>query len=690
MGLPLLLCALSMGTQALLGLLVLARAPHQRVNQIFGLLLFLFFLWSTAELLLIWLPFSPWLPRLLFTPIVLLPYVFAWFTAIFPQRWSEAPILKGGLTGALIFAPTLVLLGLLWTDRLVASWEPIQNGLLLSFGRCEFLAKGIVVGYLLLALHALSSVWNQVDSEFQVRRLRYTFAALALPGTAGPVFIALGRWYLAGYTAYTFGLFPTLGIVMSCILAYAILRYQLMEIDLIFSIGLVYTLMSALLAGFLELMENTLQNVLDVSETWSTILSTLVIAAVFSPLKDLIVSLVDRFFGKRSFDAAAVLRHLLHAMRQGGTPEEALAALLREIAPVIDCSMAAIRLQSGLVVKAGAAPEVLPELPEQWLPMEEIDAVLEAGPATPGFDPGRFKAWRQAGFRLAFPLMRGEKVEGALFLGPKAGRLPYSTPEKTLVTSAGAEVLPILDNLALLSRLVARDRVTQEIDWARRMYDRIQADPSRTRVGGFEVLLFSSLAKELKGDLIDVHDVPGDRFIAVHDAFHHGLLAALTLHLLYSALRCAPPAERLAQAHAVLAPFTDPPLRSAVTYLGIGEGQMLTVINAGNPPPLLFDARGDSRPVTGLGRPLGLEGEPDLSRAEVTIPSGSFLLCATNGLAKAFGDDAGEGLRRFLRERAGRGMPGAHQALQTALASLPDRAEFPDDITYVFLRPAAT
>ncbi|RCK81713.1 MAG: Serine phosphatase RsbU, regulator of sigma subunit [Candidatus Ozemobacter sibiricus] len=688
MGLPLLLCALSMGTQALLGLLVVARAPRQRVNQVFGLLLFLFFLWSAAEFLLIWRPFAPWLARLLFTPIILLPYVFAWFTAIFPQRWSEAPILKGGLTGLLLFAPTVLLLVLLWTDRLVATCEPIANGLLLSFGRFEFLAKGVVVGYLLLALHALSSVWHQVDSEFQMRRLRYTFAALALPGTAGPVFIALGRWYLAGYTAYTFGLFPTLGLAMSCLLAYAILRYQLMEIDLIFSIGLVYTLLSALLAGFLELMENTLQNILNVSETWSTILSTLVIAAVFSPLKDLIVGVVDRFFGKRSFDAAAVLRHLLQAMRQGSSPEEVLAALVREIAPVIDASMVVIRLRTGVTAKAGTAPEELPPLPEQWLPFDEIDAILEAAPTTPEFDATGFRAWRQAGFRLAFPLRRGETVEGGLFLGPKQGRLPYSTQEKTLVTSAVAEVIPILDNLALLSRLVARDRATQEIDWARRLYDRIQADPARSRVGGFEVLLFSSLARELKGDLIDVHDVPGDRFIAVHDAFHHGLLAALTLHLLYSALRCAPAGERLARAHAVLAPFTDPPLRSAVTYLGLGEDR-LTVINAGNPPPLLFDARGDSRPVTGLGRPLGLAGGPDLSQAEVVIPAGSFLLCATNGLAKAFGDDTGDGLRRFLREHGDGGMPGAHQALQTALASLPDRAEFPDDITYVFLRPAA-
>ncbi|NLI77392.1 MAG: serine/threonine-protein phosphatase [Candidatus Riflebacteria bacterium] len=688
MGLPILLCALSMGTQAILGLLVLARAPGQRVNQLFALLLLLFFWWSLGELLLITLPFNHFLPKLLFTPILLLPYLFARFTAIFPQRWTEAPILRPGLPGLLLLVPTLVLLGLLWTDRLVEVCEPIDNGLLLALGRFEFLAKGIVVGYLLLALHALSTVWNQVDSEFQMRRLRYTFAALALPGTAGPVFIALGRWYISGYTAYTFGLFPTLGIVMSCILAYAILRYQLMEIDLIFSIGLVYTLLTALLAGFLELMENGLQNVLNLSSTWSTILSTLAIAAVFSPLKDLIVSLVDRFFGKRSFDAAAVLRHLLQAMRKAGSAGEVLDTLVRETGLVVDPDSAVVLLRSGAVARAGGSPDPLPSLPGQWLPMDEIEAVIEAGGEHPGFDREAFRRWREAGFRLAFPLRRGETVEGALFLGAKRGRVPYTSQEKTLVASACDEVCPILDNLALLATMVARDRASQEIDWARQLYQRIQADQRVTRIGGYEVILFSSLAREIKGDLIDLQDRPGDRFLALHDAFHSGILAALTLHLLYSALRCAPPADRMARAHAVLAPFTDPPLRSAVTYLQLDEATV-TLVNAGNPPPLRFDPAGGWQEAAGQGRPLGLEG-PDLARAEVRLPPGSFLFCATNGLAKAFGDREGKGLRRFLDDlRATGNMPACHQALQNALAALPDRAGFPDDITYLFLRAAA-
>jgi len=721
MALAILICLLSMGTQLALGLLVLAKSPGHRVNQVFALLMFLFFLWSFGELLLMSLPFQVALPKLLFTPIVLLPYVFAWFAAIFPKRWEGAPILKTGASGCLFFVPTLALLFLLWTDRLVTSWEPIENGFLLAFGRFEFLAKGIVVGYLLLVLHSLSEVWKKADSDFQLRRLRYTFAALALPGTAGPLFIALGRWYLSGYSAYTFGLFPTLGVVMSCILAYAILRYNLMEIDLFFSIGLVYTLLTAILAGILELLENGLQNILDLSSGWTTIVSTLFIAALFSPMKDLLVRLVDRLFGKRSFDSGEVMRQLLAAMRKEASSRGVLAAFLRESAPFLDFSEGVISLKTGLVVSStDNAPVPAPGFPDAWLPFNELDAIIEAGQDNPGFSTKEFKEWRERGFRLAFPIggstgtfgkksegsgpgMRrykgtssrgarldadGMQVVGALFLAPKLGKLPYSPSEKSLMASVCEEIPPILENLALLEAMVAKDRISQEIDWAKQMYSQIQADTHLTQIGSYELILFSSLAREIRGDLIDLRDSPNDRFIAVHDAFHHGILAALTLHLLYGIWRSSRPEDRMEKAHSILREFSDPPLRSAVTCLCMADSSV-TVSNAGNPPPQLYSEQRGLTEVAGIGKPLGLEDRLEAPTCTIELPANGFLFCCTNGLAKAFGDPAGKALFEFLATKAPDGMPSCHQALQNRLTDLPDRAGFPDDITYVFIRRGA-
>ena len=105
---------------------------------------------------------------------------------------------------------------------------------------------------------------------------------MVLPAAGGALFLLLGRFFfgLPGQTIYVFGIFPALGVVMATLLGYAILKYQLMDINMIFSIGLVYTLMTALLVGGLEIFQNLLQNYLEITGTLATIFSTLVLAGI--------------------------------------------------------------------------------------------------------------------------------------------------------------------------------------------------------------------------------------------------------------------------------------------------------------------------------------------------------------------------------------------------------------------------
>jgi len=686
MQLATLLCFLSMGTHFILGALVLSRSPRNPVNRVFSLLLFLFLLWALGELLTIYFGCSETLIKLLFTPIVLLPYVFSRFAAIFPRRLESAPILSKGALGWLLFLPTVILIGLLWAGKLPTLIDPIQFGFILSFGSFEFLAKGIVIGYLLLSLRTLSEAWKNIDSEFQERRLRYTFSALVLPAAAGSIFVALGKWYLSGQTIYTFGIFPTLGIAMAFLLGYAILRYRLMEIDMIFSIGLVYTLLTAILTIGLEVVGNLLQNNLNITGTWSTILTTLVMAAVFSPLKEFIVMIVDKLFGKRSFDATAVLRHLLKEMRQASTAHEVFHRLLRELKPVLNFSSAIVQMKSGIVVTSPIIESVFPPLPPSWPQLEELEALIEEGKETKIFDPAPFEAWFLRGYKLGFPIYHGPEITGAVYFAAKESKLPYSPQEKSLIAGICQEITPILDSLVLMQAVVDRDRASREIEWARRLYGKIQADQSITAIGAYNLRLFSSLAHEIKGDLIDIHNSPDSSFVLLCDAFHNGIQAALTLHIVYSAFRSAPQSERVEAAHRVLAHFSDPPLRSAATCIEI-TSENLTILNAGNPPPLLFSHnRQPPLPQTAVGKPLGMNGALPVSSARIDLKNGDFLMCATNGLLKAFGDPEGKGFLEYLAAHDREGMDECHALIQDYLTKLPGRSDFPDDITYVLLR----
>lgn len=694
-----LLSGLAIAVHLGLGVLVLMRAPRRPVNQCFSVLLFLFFLWSFAELMLICIgtPVIPpgtlpaggapprWLLYLLLTPMLLLPPVFALFTALFPRRLDGAWQLGQTGTRVVLFLPAIILPLLLWTDRLIATADPVEGGFLISLGRFEYPVKIIVVGYLLLAMRTLGLARASLETDFQERRLRYTFAAFVLPAAAGSLFVALGRIYLTGQTMYTYGLFPMLGIAMAAILGYAILRYKLLEIDMFFSIGLVYTLLTATLAGVLELLENGLQSWLNISGATATVVSTLVIAGVFSPLKDLIVAGVDRVFGRRSFDTAGVIRHVLASMRRASTPEAVMDTLLRELHPVLGFQEAALVMPGGTVRLWPVRPPPFPaDLPSSWQPAEEIDAVLEAASDNPRLEAGQYAIWRDHGFHWAFQIRRESATQGVFLLAPKPGRLPYTDQERSLVTGLCQELLPVLDTLALLEGLVRHDRAARELEWAERLYAELRNAPERCRLGEYDLILYSSLAREIKGDLIIVEAEASPPFLAVCDAFNQGIAAAVTLHVTIAALRAAPASNRFRAVHENLRRFSTPPLRTALTLVELGEAGLRLHL-AGNPLPRFLRVEQPPLPKLLSGVPLGLPEAVPQTPVELPTSPGTVLLVATNGLEKALGttpDGSLDAVLAAVREADGEIL---HRQLQERLARRTGVASFPDDISYAII-----
>lgn len=684
-----LLCGLAMAIHLALGVLVLMRAPRQQTNQCFSVLLFLFFVWSLAEILLVTRG-APQpgtrLVNLLLTPMFLLPPAFALFTALFPRRVDSAWQLGTPMQKLLVFAPAAVLLGILWSGRLIHSLDAVPGGFLISLGKLEYLAKGIVVGYLLLAMKTLGTAQKELETDFQERRLRYAFAAFVLPAAAGSVFIALGKFYLTGQTMYTFGLFPALGIAMAAILGYAILRHNLLEIDMIFSIGLVYTLLTAVLAGVLELLENGLQNLLDLSGGVATIVSTLVLAAVFSPLKELIVAGVDKFFGRKSFDTAAVIRHVLNSMRKANSPDAVIDALLKELQPVLNFSGAAVMMASGTsrAWPASSAPTNA-GIPAEWPPVDEIDALLEMAKENGKLEITTFSNWRELGFHWAFQIRREHSVQGAFLLAPKPGRLPYSEQERSLVSSLCQEIPPVLDTLALLGEMVSRDRATRELEWAESLYRELQEPSGKISFNVYDVYIFSSLAREIKGDLIAVEKATAKPFIAVCDAFHQGIAAAVTLHAVTAALRAAQPADRLTPIHEILRRFTTPPLRTALTLVE-PDADGLTLRLAGNPRPIVFRNGHPPECAGPQGEPLGVSQAAAVERMNVVLEPGDLLLVSTNGLTKALAASGSTGFAGLATGQSEQGVEAVHAAIQQRLSSLPGLSTFPDDISYVIIQ----
>jgi len=115
----------------------------------------------------------------------------------------------------------------------------------------------------------------------------------------------------------------------------AILRYRLFDIDLIIRKTLQYTALSALLAlvyfGMVVLLQTVVGQATDAQSPLVIVVSTLLIAALFAPLRKRVQTAVDRRFYRQKYDAQQVLAQFAITARDETDMDKLTAELVRVV-----------------------------------------------------------------------------------------------------------------------------------------------------------------------------------------------------------------------------------------------------------------------------------------------------------------------------------------------------------------------
>src|SRR5690349_23024670 len=217
-------------------------------------------------------------------------------------------------------------------------------------------------------------------------------------------------------------------------------------------------------------------------------------------------------------------------------------------------------------------------------------------------DSPALRALKEAGVKLAVPLVSQGELIGVLNLGPRLSDQDYSSDDRKLLDNLAAQAAPALRVGQLVreqeAEAVTRQRYEQELEVARLIQSHF-LPKTLPDLPGWQIAACYQPAREVGGDFYDVIPLPDGRFgFVVGDVTDKGVPAALIMSATRSLLRASAqqliePGEVLERVNEQLCP--DMPEKMFVTCLyGVLDPTTghLRFANAGHDLPYVKTADG--------------------------------------------------------------------------------------------------
>ena len=404
-----------------------------------------------------------------------LPPLFVHFALMFPERPDSWTRTDAGRTLLPVLYVPAVLLGV---GRIVAilSGDVASSVIgLIEQGEHLYLAAGLLAG-LFLMIRALGRV-RSVTARRQLRWIVWGTALGAAPfviGYALPYAFGYEPWRFFEWSAVLLGLVPLA-------FASAIVRYRLMDVEVIIKRGLVYAAaITAIIAIYAVLLELAQLLGRDEHNPVIAFLATLVVVLLSHPVKNAIQTALDRVYYRDRYDY-----------------RKALVGFARDLNSDLDLHRLSERLvhrvTETLVVDRMALLLSSPEYEYAFTPIAhagftgdppavngatEIGTRLISGHTLNLDDPlaqrriatRELEYWRDAGVHYFVPCVSKEGTIAVMALGRKASSEPLSSEDMALLAAVAAQAATALENGRLYRQLHVK---ADELDRLREFSDNI-------------------------------------------------------------------------------------------------------------------------------------------------------------------------------------------------------------------------
>ena len=470
--------------------------------------------------------------------------------------------------------------------------------------------------------------------------------------------------------------------------AFAIVKYRLMNIDLIIRRTVTYAILSLVVFVIYGVLVGgvgaLLVHFFGVRNQAMLVASTIVVALMAVPLRNTLQRVVDRNVFRERVSHPLALRTLADAV-SGGTPREDLLRLLAEqLQQALQNRMVLVAMRSDqhfvAAAKVGVADEILGSF---RVPLFEIARPFE--PERGALPPELAQRLRRLGAALLVPMRAQREAIGFVAVGAKLSNDYFSADDIAFLDAATSQVAMALETSRLRS---------EEVDFEQaRAMQQILLPKALPHLDGFELSGMWQPASSVGGDYYDAIDFgDGKAAVCIADVAGKGMSAALLMASLQAAVKATAsadtPPRRLCEKvrHVVASNLTGGTFITFFYALLDANERTLTYCNAGHNPPLLLRATGEVERLDTGGSVLGrlFRGE-SYDQATVVLDPGDRVVLFTDGVSEArrAGEDFGdERIIDVVRSHAAASAAELQEKIVEAITSFTS-GSFGDDVTLV-------
>lgn len=335
-----------------------------------------------------------------------------------------------------------------------------------------------------LSLHYLLAAHRRSGSAYQRNRINYIVVGIVIYFIGGVIDILP----LFGVRIYPIGMITT--IVFNCCIAIAIVRYQLMDINLVVKKGLVYSILTVIISGafigIIILLEKITSRFLGYQSAISTVLAVILLILTFEPIRRKTQGMLDRVFYGEALKPYETVKEVNKAIVSMLDLDRLLRVILDTVVNTMRFSGGAIMLAEEhsdrfrVMVATGFAGENAP--PYVSRTHEELFGLIEREKKILVKEEMEFDAtfrrfivaWDRVFWGLeaeiCVPIIFKERLIGIMILGNKISGEMVCHDDLELLRSISNQAAVAIENAKLVENL---RRIMQSISEMKRYNDNI-------------------------------------------------------------------------------------------------------------------------------------------------------------------------------------------------------------------------